>query len=56
MQFVNTAFRELYYTAKMNALLKPLGMVAGNVGYGLWEYDREIAGNSCPLVDKNCGV
>lgn len=53
---MNTAIRELYYTAKMNELLKPLGMVAGNLGYGLWHYDREVEGNACPLVDKYCGL
>lgn len=31
-------------------------MMAGNVGYGLWQYDREIEGNSCPLVEKYCGL
>lgn len=58
VQFVNTAFRELYFSAKVNSILEPYGLMTGNKPHGLWKYSPEIRNieNAFPLVEKYCGI
>lgn len=58
VQFVNTAFRELYFSAKVHSILQPFGLMAGNKPHGLWKYSHTIKNteNAFPLIEKYCGI
>jgi hypothetical protein len=58
VQFVNTAFRELFYSRKIGEIIKPYGYKVGNEGIGLWRYSPEETKflNACPYIDKFCGL
>ncbi|CDW85126.1 UNKNOWN [Stylonychia lemnae] len=58
VQFSNTAFREIYFSEKINNLLNQKGFVLGNTPYGLWKYSEDIDNltNDCPKLDKYCGI
>ena len=58
VQFVNTAFRELYYSKKINDILKPYGFTVGNYPIGVWKYGENIKNtlNECPKIEKYCGI
>ena len=67
-QFENTVFRELYYSYKVNEILKKYGMYCANVPLGYFKYDKEIKFieeslneknkiiNKVPEVDKYCSI
>lgn len=58
VQFSNTAYRELYFSAKINKILEPHGLMAGNKPHGLWKYSPHIKNteNAFPLLEKYCGI
>jgi len=67
-QFENTVFRELYYSYKVNEILKKYGMYCANVPLGYFKYDKDIKFieeslneknkiiNKVPEVDKYCSI
>ena len=67
-QFENTAFRELYYSYKVNEILKKYNMYCANIPLGYYKYDKDIKFveeslnnknkiiNEAPEIDKYCSI
>ena len=61
-QFANTAYRELYYQAKINALLEENKLVGANIPIGVWAYGRfteeetGLKNEHKDTIDKYCGI
>ena len=70
-QFVSTCFRELYFSEKVNEVLKKIDIPCANLPKGFWKYDKNlkilpndkvkeeeipILENKIPEVDKYCGI
>lgn len=67
-QFENTAFRELYYSYKINEILKKYNMYCANIPLGYYKYDKDIKFieeslnnknkivNEAPEIDKYCSI
>ena len=67
-QFENNIFRELYYTNKINNILKKYNLVGCNIPIGYFKYDKNIKFinntlnkdneiiNEVPEIDKYCSI
>ena len=67
-QLENNVFRELYYTYKINEILKKNNIEISNIPIGYWKYSHElkfiddslnennIIENSAPEIDKYCSI
>ena len=67
-QFENNAIRELYYTYKINEILKKNNIECANFPIGYWKYNKElkfmdnclnknnIINNSASDIDKYCSI
>ena len=66
-QFKNTVFRELYYSYKVNEILKKYNMYCANIPLGYFKYDKDIKFveeslnkkkiiNKAPEIDKYCSI
>ena len=65
--YETTCVRELYYTYKVNEILKKVGMQTANTPIGVWKYSNDLKFissndniekplNSVPELDKYCGI
>jgi len=67
-QFENTVFRELYYSHKVNEILKKYNMYCANIPLGYFKYDKDIKFveeflnkknkiiNEASEIDKYCSI
>ena len=70
-QYDYTCFRELFFSEKINKILKKINMKCANVPIGFWKYDKNLnilpdeknkneeipkLENKIPEIDKYCGI
>ena len=70
-QYISTCARELYYSEKINEVLKKINIPCANLPVGFWKYDKilevlpkenvkkedmPVLENQIPEVDKYCGI
>jgi len=67
-QFENNVFRELYYSYRINEILKKYNIIGSNIPVGYFKYDKNIKfidnslnedniiNNEVPEIDKYCSI